>query len=97
MCKNAPSNFFKGVLKTIKRQSLPRGEKAHSNPRPHPASDAIRREVRGKQDIPSKGLSRESYDGMDGRKGRTVEKGTGEKSEYCRGQKINTKLGSITP
>jgi hypothetical protein len=44
-----------------------------SSSRPHPASDAARREMRGKQDAPSKGPSRESYDHMDGRKGRRVE------------------------
>jgi hypothetical protein len=35
--------------------------------------------VRGKQDAPSKGLPRESYDGMDGRKGRKAENGDGRK------------------
>jgi hypothetical protein len=46
----------------------------HSNSRPHPASDATRREMRGKQDTSSNGLSKESYDSMDGREGRRVEK-----------------------
>jgi hypothetical protein len=34
--------------------------------------------VRGKQDAPAKGLSRESDDGIDGRKRRKVEKGNGK-------------------
>jgi hypothetical protein len=45
----------------------------HSSSRLHPASDATRREMKGKQDAPSKGLSRESYDSMDGRKGKRTE------------------------
>jgi hypothetical protein len=67
--------MIKGVLKTIKRHSISGGERVHSSSRPHPASDAITREVRGKQATPSKGLSRESYNGMDGRKGKRVENG----------------------
>jgi hypothetical protein len=53
----------------------------HSSSRPHPASDATRREVREKQDAPSKDLSKTSYDCMDGRNGRRIEMETGEKSE----------------
>jgi hypothetical protein len=43
------------------------------------SSDAIRCEVRGKQEAQSKGLSRKSYDGMNGRKGRWVENGDARK------------------
>jgi hypothetical protein len=43
--------------------------------RPHPASDATRRELRGKQGAPSNGLSKESCDSKDGRTGRKVANG----------------------
>jgi hypothetical protein len=84
------------VLKTIKRPSISGGERRHSRSRTQPASEAIRSEVRGKQDAPSKGLIRESYNSMNGRKGRRVQNGDRRKSEYRRGQKTNPKSGSIT-
>jgi hypothetical protein len=56
----------------------------HSSSRLHPASDATRREVRGKQDAPSKGLRRESYDRMDGRRERVFQNGDGRKVRILR-------------
>jgi hypothetical protein len=71
--------LVKGELKTIKKPSISRGERMRSSSRPQPASDATRCEGRGKQDVPSKGLSRASYDGMYGGKGRRVEERGGRK------------------
>jgi 7-keto-8-aminopelargonate synthetase-like enzyme len=46
--------FVSGVLKTIKIPSISGGERMYSSSRPHPASDATRRELREEQDAPSK-------------------------------------------
>jgi hypothetical protein len=82
---NSSVASLKGGFKTINRRSISEGERMHSSSRPRPAGDATKCELRGKQDTPSKRLNRESYDAMDGRKGKNVGKEDEEKSEYHRG------------
>jgi hypothetical protein len=60
----------------------------HFRSRPNPVSDATRREVRGKLDAPSKGLSRASYDDRDGRKGREKSQNITEARRQTRNQAL---------
>jgi hypothetical protein len=64
-----------------------------SNSRYHPTSDATKREARGKQDALSKGLGRESYDHMDGRRGRVFKNGDERKVKISRRLEDQPKSG----
>jgi hypothetical protein len=86
---------LQGRIKRIKRPSISRGERMHSNSRTHPASDATRREMRGKQDALSKGLSRKSYDRMDDRRGKVFQNGDWRKARISRRLEDQPKSGSI--
>jgi hypothetical protein len=65
----------------------------HSSWRPHPASGATMCEARRKQDASSKGLSREFYDCMDGRRARVFQNGDRRKVRISRRLEDQPKIG----